>query len=257
MNSKRFLIKLQYLGIRYRGVQKQPEHQSIQGKIEQVLVSHLKREDFKTRFSSRTDAMVSSLESFCLLMLEEDCDQELISKALAFLPPDIRILEIKEVAPNFAILPHVKEKEYHYYFSFNEESLHPFCAPYMTLIKEELNLEVMKKGAKLFEGTHNFINYAYKPKPGIDFLRSIDKCEIVENTELAANFFPKNSYLLRVVGVGFMRGQVRLMMGALFRLGMGELSLHDLEKSLLEEDSSFIKWQAPASGLILHKTKLE
>lgn len=257
MNSKRFLIKLQYLGIRYRGVQKQPEHLSIQGKIEAILNSHLSREDIKTRFSSRTDAMVSSLESFCLLMFEDDIEEEVVLKALSFLPPDIRILEMKEVASNFTMLPHVKEKEYHYYFAFNEESLHPFCAPYITLIKEELNLEVMKKGATLFEGSHNFINYAYRPKPETSFLRSIMKCEIIENTDLCANFFPKNTYLLRVVGSGFMRGQVRLMMGALFRLGMGAMSLQDLRESLLEEDLTFVKWQAPASGLILHKTKLE
>lgn len=256
MNSKRFLITLQYLGLRFHGVQKQTEHLSIQERVEKSLGGLLKKE-VKTRFSSRTDAMVSAQENYCLAMFEEEVETEEVKKALLTLPPDICVLAVKEVDDRYTILGHVKEKEYHYYFAFNEERLHAFCAPYMTLIREDLNLEVMKKGAGLFKGTHNFINYAYKPKPDTEFRRSVLECEILENTFLTANFFPHNSYLLRVKGSGFMRGQVRLMMGALFRLGMGELSLFDFEKSLLDEDPTFIKWLAPPSGLVLHKTKLE
>ncbi len=252
MNSKRFLIKLQYLGIRFHGVQKQLEHSSIQARVEKALGLNV-----KTRFSSRTDAMVSALENYCLVMFDEAVEQKQLEELLSKLPPDIRALEIKEVPVHFTMLAHTKEKEYHYYFAFNEESLHPFCTPFMTLIREELNLEAMKKGAELFCGTHSFINYAYRPKPGTVFEREILKSEIVENTELLANFFPKNTYCFKVKAQGFMRGQVRLMMGALFRLGMGEITLLALENSLKQEDPHFVKWLAPASGLVLQQTKLE
>ncbi len=252
MNSKRFLIKLQYLGIRFHGVQKQKDHTSIQERVEKAIGLSV-----KTIFSSRTDAFVSALENYCLVMFEEEVEQGKLEEALSKLPPDIRVLEMRKVSRDFTMLSRSKEKEYHYYFSFNEVSLHPFCAPFMTLIREELNLEVMKKGAELFCGTHTFINYAYKPKPDSLFERTILKSEIVENHEFTASFFPERSYCFKVKGHGFLRGQVRLMMGALFRLGMGELTLSSLEKSLKEEDPDFVKWQAPPTGLILKETKLE
>ncbi|MBY0414923.1 MAG: hypothetical protein K2Q18_12200, partial [Bdellovibrionales bacterium] len=64
MNSKRFLIKLSYLGFRFHGVQKQsnaPNLLSVQGRLEKSLGQYFSTDSFSTRFSSRTDAMVSAL----------------------------------------------------------------------------------------------------------------------------------------------------------------------------------------------------
>lgn len=252
MNAKRFLIKLQYLGLRFHGVQKLALLPSIQERVEKAL-----GEKVKTKFSSRTDALVSAEENYCLAMFEEEFKVEAVKRALEKLPPDIRVLEVKAVPVDYAILDRVLEKEYHYYFAFGESSLHPFCAPYMTLIQEKLDIELMKKGAALFCGTHSFINYAYKPKPGTVFERTISSCEISPNTLLSANFFPEKSYIFKVRGKGFLRGQVRMMMGALFRLGLGEMTLSDLEESLKMKNPHFVRWAAPGSGLILHQTILE
>ena len=46
-------------------------------------------------------------------------------------------------------------------------------------------------------------------------------------------------------------------MGALFRVGLGELSLEEFLSSLLGVRENFVKFQAPAPGLILHKTQLK
>jgi tRNA pseudouridine38-40 synthase len=68
-----------------------------------------------------------------------------------------------------------------------------------------------------------------------------------------ANFFPEQSYLLRVVGKGFGRHQIRLMMGALIKLGRGDVDLKFIQDSLKPNSSLSIDYIAPASGLILHK----
>ena len=43
------------------------------------------------------------------------------------------------------------------------------------------------------------------------------------------------------------------MMGTLFQLGKGELSIEDIKESLKVEVDNQMTYIAPASGLILHK----
>ena len=79
---------------------------------------------------------------------------------------------------------------------------------------------------------------------------------IEENELLQANFFPDKTFLYTVKGEGFMRHQIRLMMGALFRLGRGEKTLEDIQNSL-KEQAECIGFVAPASGLILGDLKFK
>jgi tRNA pseudouridine38-40 synthase len=80
----------------------------------------------------------------------------------------------------------------------------------------------------------------------------VEICEIVPNTFLTANFFPETSYAVRVKGQGFMRHQVRMMMGSLISLGKGEITLEDIRKSLTENRDEPLHKIAPASGLLLN-----
>ena len=76
-------------------------------------------------------------------------------------------------------------------------------------------------------------------------------CELVENTIYTANYFPEKSYLLRVKGKGFMRNQIRLMMGTLIDLGKHKLTLQDIYESLKPNNTVKMEYIAPASGLML------
>ncbi len=85
--------------------------------------------------------------------------------------------------------------------------------------------------------------------------RELTVCKLEENTLYQANFFPKESFLLKVIGKGFGRHQIRLMMGALIQLGKGEIDLDYISNSLKKESTEVIDYIAPASGLILHKVE--
>jgi len=120
-----------------------------------------------------------------------------------------------------------------------------------------LDIDLMKKGAKLFEGEHYLKAYCYKPTEHGIYNRKIVTCEIKENTIYTANFFPKKTYLLRVRGKGFMRNQIRLMMGTLIDLGKGKLTLEDIESSLKSNNTIRMEYIAPASGLILKSLQFD
>jgi len=127
----------------------------------------------------------------------------------------------------------------------------------MTTILEALNIELMKEGAKLFEGKNNYKTYCYKPSAEGVFNRELIRCELVENTLYTANFFPDKSYVLKVIGKGFGRHQIRLMMGALIKLGRGAIDLEYIKNSLKPESDYVMDYIAPASGLILHKIEFK
>ena len=253
-----YVITIQFLGYRFHGWQKQPTVKTIHLMIDRTLKYILEDKKFKSLGAGRTDAMVSAQEAAFELFLEEPIDdfdefKELFNKNL---PQDIRALSIREVDKDFNIIQSSKTKEYLYMFTEGAKN-HPFCAPIMTTILEPLDIELMKKGAKLFEGQHYFKSYCYKATDKGIYDREVDLCEIVNNTIFTANFFPEKSYLFRIQGKGFMRNQIRLMMGVLIKLGRGEVSLDYIKESLLPESTEHMDYIAPASGLILNKIEFD
>ena len=249
-----YLFKIQYLGYRFHGWQKQPKLKTIHLMIDRTLNYIIDGKPFKTLAAGRTDAMVSANEAAFELFSNQPIDdkESFLSLFNYNLPQDIRALSIEEVDEKFNIIQHSKIKEYIYLFTHGHKN-HPFCAPILTTILDELDIEIMKKGAKLFQGKHNFKAYCYKTTDNGVYNRYVELCELVENNLFTANFFPEESFVLKVKGKGFGRNQIRLIMGALIKLGKGEISL-DYIRYNSQEVMDYI---APASGLILNKIEFD
>ncbi|WGK64441.1 tRNA pseudouridine(38-40) synthase TruA [Croceiramulus getboli] len=259
MFEKRFyyLFELQYLGFRYHGWQKQPDVLTVERMVGRTLAYVLGHKNFKTLAIGRTDAKVSVNHTYVELFLKDDALEpgflELFNKNL---PQDIRALSMEEVTADFNLMESALEKEYLYLFA-NAISMHPFAAPLMINKTEPLDIELMQKAARLFEGTHDFRSYCYKPKPTTQTVLSISRSEIVINDLYQANFFPDESYIFRVIGQGFKRHQVRLMMGMLFDIGNGSASMDDLKESLALDSSIHLSHIAPPSGLLLNQVRIK
>ncbi len=249
-----YLVKIQFLGFRFHGWQKQNNVKTVHDMIDKTLSFVFKNnQKYKTIGAGRTDAKVSASKYGFQLFVDFEVNKEEFLKLFNLnTTADIKALSVQKGSSAFNIIQSPKVKEYHYYFSFGEKP-HPFSAPFLVGVNEILNVDLMVKGAELFEGAHYFHKYCTKPSEKTVFKRVIDSCRIVENTILQANFFPKESYILKVKGKGFLRYQIRLMMGALFELGKGNIDLECIENSLKENnDRNFLREIAPASGLQLY-----
>ena len=248
-----YLIEIQFLGYRFHGWQKQPKIKTVHLMIDRTINYVLENNKFKTLGAGRTDAMVSANQTAFELFTELPIFnlEEFLRLVNTNLPQYIRALNIKTVSKEFNVINDSKIKEYKYLFSEGSKN-HPYCAPFITTFLDSLNIGLMKEGAKLFEGKHNFKSYCYKPNENGIFDREITYCKISNNKTLKANFFPKKSYELTVKGKGFMRNQIRLMMGVLVELGRGEVSLDYIKESLNTYNPK-INYIAPASGLMLNK----
>ena len=247
-----YLVKLQFLGFRFHGWQKQVEVKTIHDIVDKTLHFVFQKEEYKTIGVGRTDAKVSSNTYYINLLTRFEFQKETFLKDFnSNAPADLKAISFRELPEDFNLISAEKVKEYHYYFSFGEKN-HPFAAPFMSGLQEDLNIDLMKLGAKLFEGEHYFHKYCTKPSAQTIFKRRIDSCEIVENDLMTASFFPETSYVLKVKGKGFLRYQIRLMMAALFEVGKEQLPLQYIEASLKEDnDRQSLRNVAPGSGLQL------
>jgi tRNA pseudouridine38-40 synthase len=254
-----YLIHVQFLGFRYSGWQKQPNQKTVEGMLVKTLKFVLPNSKFKILGAGRTDAKVSALNTAFELFLEKEPLDDLQKFMYDFnvnLPPDIRVLSIDQTNESFNIIQESKLKEYVYLFSFGQKN-HPFCAPFLANIIDHLDVDLMSCCAKLFIGTHDFSSYTARLQPNTKVFRTIASCEIKKNNILAANFFPEVSYALHITGAGFMRYQIRMIMGALIQLGKGELTAMDIKESLKKANDTVLTYVAPGSGLLLNELKFK
>lgn len=253
-----YLVNIQFLGFRFSGWQKQTNAKTLHQMVDKTLGFVFEDVVFKTIGIGRTDAKVSANSYYVQLFTDSLIDESFFMDSLnANFSSDFKAISLIKVATDFNIIKASKLKEYHYYFSFGDKN-HPFAAPFITNVDKNLNIDLMIKGAKLFEGEHYFHKYCTKPSDKTIFKRSIDSCEIVENTILTANFFPNQSYIVKVKGKGFLRYQIRLMVATLFELGKGNIDLKFIENSLKEDnDQKSLRNIAPASSLQLFDVELD
>jgi tRNA pseudouridine38-40 synthase len=248
-----YLITIQYLGFRLHGWAKQPMLKTVHHMVDKTLGFVLGHENFKTMGSSRTDSKVSANEFAFELFLDEAITQtDFLEQFNVNLPLDIRALKVNEVDQNFNIIQSPKTKEYIYLFAYGEKP-HPFSAPFINTVPDSLDISLMTDAAQLFEGTHDFRAYCKRPQEHTVTVREVLSSTIELNTIYQANFFPKISYIYRVSAKGFLRHQIRMMIGQLILLGKGAIDIDAIHKSLEGETANEFHYVAPASGLILNK----
>ncbi|MCB9232948.1 MAG: tRNA pseudouridine(38-40) synthase TruA [Bacteroidia bacterium] len=252
-----YLIHIQFLGFRFSGWAKQPGVKTIHLMLDKTIRFVLGHEDFKTLGSSRTDAKVSANQALFELFVSEPLDMEAFLHEFNLnLPQDIRALKIEQVGPEFNIIRSPKIKEYLYFFAGGAKG-HPFSAPFLASFPEQLDLDLMREAAPIFEGEHDFRKYCTKPKPGTQTRREVLFSRIEPNLILQANFFPAESWAFRVRAKGFLRNQVRHMMGQLLELGRGKITLDQFRESVENPNQETFNSIAPAAGLMLNSIELE
>ncbi|MGI0406656.1 hypothetical protein ACRE1U_05030 [Helicobacter himalayensis] len=93
----------------------------------------------------------------------------------------------------------------------------------------------VKEALGYFKGTHDFKFFCKGNLDGKSSVREIFKVhckEISENLAKRAGFQSNQLLIVRICAQGFLRAQVRLMLGAVFAYGRGEMSLESLRAQI-------------------------
>mgnify|MGYP003300621863 FL=1 len=237
----RFLIKFSYDGSNYNGFQYQKGLPSIQECLETALTKV--NNNIKTNIvaTGRTDKGVHALCQYAHANINVNITEDKLKRALnSNLPDDIHVINTKIVDDTFHARYDVKYKEYRYYINLGEYN--PLERNYVFQYNYELNIEAMKEAIKYFIGTHDFRAFVTENKEKENCVRTITSASIEKQD---------NKIEIVFKGTGFLRYQVRNMVGILIRVGENKISPETVEKILESKDRRQSGKTAPAVGLYL------
>ena len=234
----RCTLNIAYNGTHFLGSQIQSETpNTILGNLEKVL--HQLGIESKVIASGRTDKGVHATGQICHLDLPEFWDDILKLKRVLneMLPKTIRVNNIKKVDDEFHARYSAKKRVYRYIIK--EGQSNPFENDFITFLKD-VDFQKIEKNMKLFIGEHDFKQLM---KTG---------SEVNSTTRIIYKAFAykyKDFIILNFEANGFLRSQIRLMVGAVLKLTSAEL-----QEQLNCIKSHKVK-PAPSNGLYLAKIK--
>lgn len=247
-----YRLVIQYKGTHYLGWQVQPESagKTVQGELNRALQVVSKSQDVKSIGAGRTDAGVHALGQVAKVAIPLTINPENLVRALNVnLPNDIRVIQALVSDEGFMPTIHAQSKEYHYRFT----SQRMFTAFQNDLIYNhpfELNLDFMQSACKILIGEHDFANFFCEGTDVNSTVRTIFECEILEVKQHDWEMLPEH-YIFRVVGNGFLKQMVRLLMGAIWNIGRGKITLDQLKASLGPTKVQRLGPVAPPEGLYM------
>ena len=241
----RVLGIVSYKGTRFQGWQKQPTVITVQGEIEKALSQVLNSE--VTIFGSgRTDAGVHALAQTFTFDMSKDIDLDKLCFSInRMIDKDIKILSFKQVDDDFHARFSAKSKTYLYKIRLGVKD--PFENEYQYIYPFEFDFDLFSKALKQFEGKHCFKDFTSKEEDEDGYVREI--YQIVSKKQ-------GNDITVEFTGNGFMRYQIRNMVGAALAVASKNEDLIFIPNHLKEEKIREIcQYKAPPQGLYLVKVE--
>ena len=237
----RYKIIFSYDGSDYFGYAKQPNKKTIQGEIEGVLATIFQKE-VGIFASGRTDKGVHALNQVAHFDLDKEVDlDKLLISINKLLPDDIFVKKIEKVEEYFHSRFSAKSKIYEYVINFGEYN--PLKRNFEYNFKN-IDIEKMKSASKLFVGTHNFQNFTSKEEDEENFIRRIESIDFnIQDNVLKIEF----------LGNGFMKYQVRKIVGVLLEVGKQKIDEKYILEFLNKSERDIVTFTAPPQGLYLKK----
>ncbi len=153
------------------------------------------------------------------------------------LPKSIKIKKITKVHKDFHARFSAKKRSYRYIIK--EGDSQPFLHNYVTFL-ESIPFENIQKNITLFLGEHNFQNFMKTGSDVHSTTRTIYKAFAYKHKGYTILYFEAN---------GFLRSQIRMMVGTLLKL-----TKEEIQEKLACQKNHKVK-PAPANGLYLTKIR--
>ncbi|HEY3309422.1 MAG TPA: tRNA pseudouridine(38-40) synthase TruA [Desulfuromonadaceae bacterium] len=236
-------LTIEYDGTDYAGWQVQPNGLAVQQVIEEALLQLL-REKVQLRSSGRTDAGVHARGMVAAFQTETTVPlRAYVDGTNRFLPADIAILDAIEVSPDFKAIKDARAKHYRYsILTCGVRS--PLQRLHAWHIREPLDLAAMNKAAQSFVGRHDFAAFRASNCAAKTTTRRIDSVSIRKDGDFI---------IIDVLGEGFLKNMVRVMVGTLVDIGKGRFAEDYIAWLLQDRDRKKAGVTAPACGLCLMK----
>src|SRR5579859_8142408 len=237
----RVRLTIEYDGTGYSGWQLQAGSDTIQARIEAAL-ERLFGQKVRIHGAGRTDAGVHALGQVAAFDAPRYFNPIDLRRALnAMLPPDIAVREAVEAASRFDPRRDAYLRAYEYRI-LNCEIRSAFERRYAWHVREALDLDAMRMGARRFLGEHDFAAFRTLGTETKSTVRRIYLSQWEQRGDLL---------LYRIEGSSFLRHMVRAMVAAIVEVGRKRMSVDALDGLLSQRNRAQAPAAAPACGLFL------
>jgi len=237
-------MTVSYVGTPFSGWQIQPNGDTVQERLETALAQLLRGRTPVTG-AGRTDAGVHARGQVAHFRAPRAQVVEDLHRALnTMLPKEIRIEKLSRARPGFHARNDARGKHYRYLLLAVRKAS-PFLAPFVARLPGgPLELAPMREAGRRLLGEHDFAAFCGAGSAVRTTRRRLTRLEIVRRGD-TINF--------DMEGDGFLRHQIRNMVGTLVEVGQGKRTPESMVALLRTRDRRQAGVTAPAAGLCLMK----
>jgi tRNA pseudouridine38-40 synthase len=260
--ATRWAAWLEYDGTAYAGWQRQANAPTIQGELEKALATFLGRpldavcDALTVVGAGRTDAGVHALGQVAAFNWPEGVaapDAHRLRRALnGLLPKDIACVLARPVAPDFNPRKHAMAKTYAYRLLLREGRsplAMPWCWAVPLARDRAFDTAALEQALAQLVGRHDFAAFMVSGTSVTTTTRTITHATVTPwILDPAAGPIGLE---LRFTGDGFLRGQVRGMVGTLVEIATGKRAIESIGALLASGRREDAGPNAPAAGLCL------
>lgn len=237
----RYLMTFSYDGSYFNGYQKQKNLLSVQEELEKVLTSIANGKKIIIHSTGRTDKGVHAINQKAHFDMDVDITLKKLKMALnSYTSKALYVKDIVVVDSKFHARYMVKNKEYLYIINMGEYN--PIEVNYVYQYNKSLCVKEIKEACKYFIGKHNFKSFTSSEDIRENYNREIFNISVKECD---------NKVYITIVGNGFLKYQIRNMIGTLIKVGEKERLPVDIIDIINKENRIHADETAPACGLYL------
>jgi len=237
-----YKLEVSYDGTNYYGFQRLTKLPAIQGIIEDIL-SKVLNTKIMIQGSSRTDKGVHAHGQVISFKCDLPSRMDLVKLLNSHLPDDIRILSSEVVNDDFHPRRGVKAKLYRY--KIEEKPYDVVNRNYYLQYPYKIDTNLLREALRYFEGIHDFHNYMIGDSKTT--VRQVFETKVIEDN---------NHIYIDFIGSGFLRGQIRMMVGVALKYAQGKIDKSYIINSLKENNLN-ITYKVSGCGLYLEKIYFE
>lgn len=237
-------LTIEYDGRAFSGWQLQANATTVQQVVENALTRLFGTDRIITHASGRTDAGVHALGQVVSFRAELPRDPYKVRLALNnILPPEVACIEATPVPDSFHARASAIGKLYRYIVLARRDRS-PFHVGRAWYVRQRIDWDAVDATIALFRGTHDFAGFRSASCSQPRTVRTIFRAERSAHGD---------EHHLEFEGNGFLRYQVRILVGSAIDVGLGRRPLGDVAAALESGDRNRAGRTAPPDGLYLVK----
>lgn len=242
----RYFAELSYNGTHYNGWQIQPNAPSVQQTIEKAF-STILRTPISITGCGRTDTGVHASQYFIHFDFDQEFPKSLNKRINKYLPPDIAIHRIFEVADDAHARFNANYRAYEYHVIFDKNPFLIERAFYYPFGKK-LDFEKMQEAAKLLLEFDSFFTFCKTKSDAKTMLCDLHRSEWGWEKE-------GKHLVFHIAANRFLRGMVRLIVGMCLNVGLGKVTIEEVRFALENEKRLSKSYSVPPNGLFLSEVR--